>query len=97
MLATVRNYDDLVAAIRARRDELEVTHETIDTVSGVASGYASKLLADPPIKRRGMISLSAVLGALGLMLVVVEDCRVHKQDSQPWRGINAAPHLPERS
>jgi hypothetical protein len=69
LLATVRDYDELIAAIRTRRDELQVTHETI----GIPSGYASKLLTDPPIKRMGMISLGPMLGALGLMLVVVED------------------------
>jgi len=46
-LAIVHDYDDLVAAIRARRDELQVTHMTIDDVSGIQPGYASKLLAHP--------------------------------------------------
>jgi hypothetical protein len=73
LLATVRDYDELIAAIRARRDELEVTHETIGEVAGIASGHASKLLCDPPMKRMGIISLGAVLGALGLKLIVVED------------------------
>jgi hypothetical protein len=72
-LAVVHDYDELIAAIRARRDELEVTHATLDHVSGLASGHTSKLFCIPPIKRLGMISLGAMLGSVGLMLVVVED------------------------
>jgi len=37
------------------------------------TGYASTLLAPRPRKRIGPMSLGALLGALGLALVVVED------------------------
>jgi hypothetical protein len=81
-LAVVRSYSELIAALRARRDELEVTHETIDDVSGVASGYTSKVLGPktgsthakrPSQRNLGPVSLGLLLGALGLALVVVED------------------------
>lgn len=72
-LATVRDYDGLIAAIRARREELDVSLQTIDEVSGVQSGYAGKLLCNPPMKHLGPMSLGVILGTLGLMLVVVED------------------------
>jgi hypothetical protein len=72
-LAIVTNYEQLLQAIRARRDALGITHHTIDAVSGVADGYASKLLCDPPLKSLGAVSLGPVLGALGLRLIVTED------------------------
>src|SRR4051794_38656581 len=72
-LAIVRDYKELIAAIRARRDALDITHETIDAVAGLQAGYTSKLLVDPPMKCAGRVSLGAMLGALGLMLLVVED------------------------
>jgi len=72
-IAVVRDYDALMDALRARRDELKVTHAVIDDVSGVQPGYASKLLADPPIKGFGRVSLGPILGALGLQLIVVVD------------------------
>jgi hypothetical protein len=72
-LATVRNCDELVAVVRARVAELNITHANLDDVSGVQSGYASKLLSDPPIRRFGPMSLGAVLGGLGLKLLVVQD------------------------
>lgn len=81
-LATVREYVDLVEALRARRDALQITHETIDAVSGLAAGYTGKLLAPPtgptdamrPSKRHlGPLSFGPMLAALGLKLLVVED------------------------
>jgi hypothetical protein len=69
----VRDYDQLLAALRARAAELELTHEVLDDASGLSSGYASKLLCDPPIRHLGRISLGCFLGAVGLKLVVVED------------------------
>jgi hypothetical protein len=72
-LAICHDYNQLLEAIRARRDALGITHHTIDAVSGVADGYASKLLCDPPLKHLGAASLGCILGALGLQLVVTED------------------------
>jgi hypothetical protein len=72
-IAVIRDYEDLIEAIRARVAELQITHETVDHVSGIQSGYTSKLLCRPPIKRLDAISLGPMLGALGLMLIAVED------------------------
>lgn len=69
-LATVRDYDQLHRAVRERVDELGVSRETIDRVSGLPDGYASKLLAPVPIKGLGRQSLGPMLQALGLVLVV---------------------------
>jgi hypothetical protein len=72
-LAVVRDYDGLVAAIRARRDELKTTHLVIDDVAGLQTGYTSKLLSDPPIRNLGVMSLGPLLGTLGLALAIVHD------------------------
>jgi hypothetical protein len=72
-LAVIHDYDELLAAIRARRDELQITHETIDDVSGLQPGYTSKLFAPRPIRHLHSVSLGLVLGALGLAIVLVED------------------------
>lgn len=72
-LAEIRNYDELNAALRKRADDLNVSRETIDAVSGLQSGYAAKLLAPVPIRTLSRMSLGAMLGALGLKLLVVED------------------------
>ncbi len=73
MTRLIRSIDDLVAAIRARRDELNIPHELIDHLAGFQSGYTSKLLAPDPMKGLGPMSLPALLGALGAALVLVEE------------------------
>jgi hypothetical protein len=70
-LALVREYPELVEALRARAEELNVSRETIDSVSGLQSGYSAKLLCQ--IKGVGRTSLGPILGSMGLVLVVAED------------------------
>jgi hypothetical protein len=72
-IAEVRSWNDLHAALRARAESLNVSRLVLDELSGLQSGYASKLLAPGPIRHFGRVSLGAMLGALGLKLVVQED------------------------
>ena len=69
----VSDYDQLIAALRARRDELEVTFEVVDATSGLQSGYSAKIMCNPPIKGLGSVSLGPLLGTLGLRLLVIPD------------------------
>jgi hypothetical protein len=80
----IRSIDDLVEAIRARRDELNISHETIDHLAGFQGGYASKLLSPVPIRRLGRMSMPAVLGALGVALVLVEDLEQRAKVADRW-------------
>ena len=73
MTAPIRSMPELLDALRARRDALNISHETLDSISGLQSGYTSKLLAPKPIKNLGPITMGPLLGALGLAIVVVED------------------------
>ncbi len=72
-IATVTSYDELIAAFRARADELKVTRETLDAVTGLQAGYSGKLLAPVPMKSLGRVSLGPMLQAMGLAIVLVED------------------------
>lgn len=63
----------LMNAFRVRVAELQITHLTLDEISGMQSGYSSKLLAPIPKKNLGPMSFEVMLGALGLAVVVVED------------------------
>lgn len=69
----INSMPELVQALRDRRDELNVSHEVLDSISGLQSGYVSKLLAPRPIKNLGVMSFGALLGAMGLAVIVVED------------------------
>ena len=75
-LTEVRDYQELIAALRARVVELGTAGETIDHVAGLPLRYTMKLLAPIPIKALGPTSMGPLLGALGLKLVVMEDAEV---------------------
>jgi hypothetical protein len=67
------NYDEMIAALRARAAELNLSGETIDAVSGLASRYAQKLLGPHQVRRLGATSLGPFFGALAVRGVLVED------------------------
>src|SRR5262249_9809058 len=72
-LALCRGWDDIRDALRARCDELRVARSTVDLVGGLPDGQCAKLLA--PVRRQemGRFSFPAMLGALGLVVLVAED------------------------
>jgi hypothetical protein len=76
-LAMVSNYCDLIVALRARCEELRISREALDHISGLQSGYAGKLLAMPrpqtSMRVLGRTSFDLMLPALGLKLAVLED------------------------
>jgi hypothetical protein len=72
-IAIVTDYAGLMTALRTRANELKVTRETLDSVSGLQAGYCAKLLAPVPIRSVGPDTLGPLLGALGLAIVVIED------------------------
>jgi hypothetical protein len=72
-IGIARDYADLHRLLRARAEQLDVSRLVLDEIAGLQSGYSSTLLAPRPRKRLGHMSLGAMLGALGLALVVVED------------------------
>ena len=53
--------------------ELDVTLATVDHVAGLPTNYASKLLGPNPRKGLGGMSFGAILGAIGIKLVAIED------------------------
>lgn len=71
--ATVTDYDSLIAALRARADELNVSRLAIDERAGLQSGYTAKLLAGEGGRGLGRLSLGCLLGALGVKLIMVDD------------------------
>jgi len=97
----VRTYDDLREALRVRCKALKVSRETIDEIAGLGSCYTNKLMAPVPVKNFGRISLGAMLGAMGVMLVLVEDMdalerveRRLRKAKNPRLGANADARMP---
>jgi hypothetical protein len=91
----IRSMEQLLEALRARRDELQLTHERIDDIAGWPSGYCGKLMANPPIRNLGWLSLNLALDALGVGLILVENPAQITRVKSRWipreRPRNAAP------
>jgi len=69
----VASYEALLDVLRRRMAELDLTFDRLDDVAGLTLGHSSKILSPNPTKRLGPMSCWALLGALGLRLVVEED------------------------
>lgn len=75
-LATIRavdGYHGLQKAFRARWLALGISGDEVDRTAFLAERHAVKLLAEFPSKNLGPTTLGAMMGALGLKLLVVED------------------------
>jgi threonine dehydratase len=99
----IRELNDLNAAVRARRQQLNVSCATIDHVAGLQDGYCSKLTAPKPIKHLGSMSFG-VMRTLGLRVVVIDDPdafdaikdrldRKTRGPAAPASAVNLAPQL----
>lgn len=84
----ITSREELLRVVRDRKDSLDLSHEALDFISGLNSGYSAKLLCDPPIRGFGEMSLKAVLDALALriaLVVVVEDLDMAERMSSRWK------------
>jgi hypothetical protein len=72
----LQDYRGLVETCRQRADELSLSRLELDRLAGLPEGYSGKLLGSGKglkPKRMWPASLEAILGTLGLKLIVVED------------------------
>jgi hypothetical protein len=80
----ISDYQGLVQALRARREALGISFAELEAFAELPTGYAAKILHQPPASMKlskernnwrmlGPRSFGAILYALGLALVVVED------------------------
>jgi hypothetical protein len=68
-IAVVNTYDELLAALRQRVIDLGTSLAVVEDVAGLPANHATKVLNGT--RRFGPMSLSAVIGALGLKLAIV--------------------------
>jgi hypothetical protein len=71
------SYSTLIETCRVRCDQLELSRAELDRLSGLPDGYSSKLLGRDGCgqrqKRVWPVSLDAMLGALGLQVILIEN------------------------
>ena len=88
VIADVSSYEQMLAALRARVNELQINGERFDEFAGLPRGYLSKLIGARPIRRLGMTSFEPVLASLGLrcLLIVDEEATRRLKDRLPPRN-----------
>jgi hypothetical protein len=92
------SYEDMLAVIRQRVQELSINGERFDEYAGLPRGYLSKLVGANPVRRLGMTSLAPVLNGLGLkgLLAIDEAATKRLRDRVPPRNssyVRAAPSI----
>jgi hypothetical protein len=94
----VEDYDALCEALSERVEDLEATRLGVDAAGGFASGHASTLLCRPQIKGYGPVSLTRMLRATGLTLVLAIDderfATVRERLGRRERPLRPAAHKP---
>jgi hypothetical protein len=95
VVATAGNYLELIAGLRARVAELGISYSTVDQIAGWTDTYATKLLAEEPGRNLGPMSLDALVGALGLKIVLVEDLE-RLEKARRHRDFVPRKHRPRR-
>jgi hypothetical protein len=80
----VRSMSEMVAGFRASRAERNVTCETVDSIAGWPSNYCAKLVCYPPVRNFGWQSLGEGFGALGKMLLLVDDPEAIERVKDRW-------------
>jgi hypothetical protein len=72
----IDDYRSLVEICQQRAVELGISRLELDRLSGVTSGYCGKILGNGNSKKQKRlwpIGMEAILGALGLKILVIED------------------------
>jgi hypothetical protein len=69
----LRTADDLIAALRARKDELGLSNATVDEIAGMTLGHWDKACGPSRVKSPNLFTLMSLIGALGLAVQFVDD------------------------
>jgi hypothetical protein len=86
VVAEFVDYPGMLAALRARVNELQINGERFDEFAGLPRGYLSKLIGTRPIRRVGMTSLSLLMNALLALSV----CRGSRRNGSAQKSPKAA-------
>jgi hypothetical protein len=84
VIGEATDLDALVEILRQRKAALQLSDQLVDELAGLSAGHTGKVLGAAPTKFLGRISLGALLGALALRLVVVEDREALARVGKRW-------------
>src|SRR5690348_6293993 len=67
------DYSGFQRLMRARKEALQISNETLDALAGTFEGHAGKMLADPPSKNMGILTLGLLMQGLAVKGVLTVD------------------------
>jgi hypothetical protein len=94
MSRLIRTIPELVEAYRDRIRELDITFETVDSISGLPDRYTQKLMGPTPLKGLGEKAIRGLNRALGVSLVLVEDSAQAALVRDKWQKRKRPQRLP---
>jgi hypothetical protein len=87
-------HDELVDALRARKEELALSDSLIEQIGGLAPGHASKLLGPAREKNLSRLSLDVLLKVFAVKIVLVPDGEQAQKMQDRWeRRDNSQIHI----
>jgi hypothetical protein len=86
----VRDYGSLVDALRAAKEHLQISNETLEALAGLCHGHADKLLGSGQQKRIGPIVLGLLCEALGVEFVMRPNMAAVHKLAHRWEKRNSS-------
>lgn len=100
-LATCSTYDELIDALRTRKDALGLSNNDLDALAGTPAGYAGKIFGAARVRALGPLSFDCFLGALGLRFTLIEDeeqtARIRERSGNPKRILQGVKYNHKRN
>lgn len=81
---TIRDYDELVAALRSRMDEIGISYEDLEDLCGLTRGHISKVFGPIRAKNIGMDVLLLLMGGLALRARLEPDLEAAHAMEHRW-------------
>ena len=83
-MSAVRDYDDLIAAFKARADEIGVSTSWLDYATGLPSGYVGKLFGPSRVKMIGLDSLWPIAEVLAVEITITPSLELAQKMASRW-------------
>jgi hypothetical protein len=83
-LGTFTSYQEFVALLRQRKDDLGLSNATVDALAGLTDGHTDKVLGPAATKNLGPLTFTALLDALGLSGTLYADPAKAARLSRRW-------------
>lgn len=82
----IRDYDGLITALKARADEIGVTTQFLDYLTGLPQGYVGKVMGPSRVRRIGFDSIFDLAEAVAMRLELVPDLEAAKRMEKRWEA-----------